>query len=84
MNPSTNQKEQQNDQRSIPRVRRCPVHGSTVSEGIVTYAVYMFAADNEWTYLLGYYTALQGESEDQLLDRVVQQTASAREHLNIR
>ena len=50
----------------------------------MTYAVYMFASDNEWTYQLGYYTALPGESKDQLLDRVAQQTASAREHLNIR
>ena len=50
----------------------------------MTYAVYMFAADNEYTYLLGYYTALPGESKEQLLDRVAKLTASIREHLNIR
>ena len=47
-------------------------------------AVYMFEADNEYSYLVGYYDCKPGESVEQLLDRVARETASERQHLNVR
>jgi hypothetical protein len=51
---------------------------------MTTFAVHMFAADNEYSYLVGYYPAQRGESVAQLLDRVAQATGCARQHLNVR
>lgn len=48
------------------------------------YAVYMFEAGNEYSYLLGYYNCKTGESVEKLLDRVARETSSNRQHLNVR
>lgn len=48
------------------------------------YAVYMFEAGNEYSYLLGYYNCKTGESVEQLLDRVARETASERRNINVR